>query len=388
MNITVVGTGYVGLSLAVLLSQKNNVIAVDIDEVKVKMINEKNSPIDDNYIQRYLSEKRLNLRATMNLNEACQEADYVIIATPTDYNTTTNYFDTKSIEQVLTDILKYECNPVIIVKSTVPIGYTEKIREMFSYEDIYFSPEFLREGKALYDNLYPSRIIVGEKNQKTERFARLLQDSALSDVETLYTGTKEAESIKLFANTYLALRVVFFNDLDSFSYEKGLNSEEIVKGVSLDPRIGMFYNNPSFGYGGYCLPKDTKQLLSNFEGIPQTSISAAVYGNSLRKKQVCKMIMDRKPRVVGVYRLIMKANSDNFRYSAIQDVIRELSKDNNLQMIIYEPTLTSTEFLGVQVINNFESFKKKVDLIIANRLDANLLKSQVPIFSRDIFTTD
>ena len=399
-NIAVAGTGYVGLSLAVLLSQHNHVTAVDVIEDKVNEINNRISPIQDEYIEKYLKEKELDLVATMDGESAYKNADYVIVATPTNYDTITNHFDTKYVEQVLELVTKVNPNAVIVIKSTIPVGYTKSVREKYNNQNIIFSPEFLRESKALYDNLYPSRIIVGsskdeEIRNKAKIFAELLQQGALKkNIPTLFMETTDAEAVKLFANTYLALRVAYFNELDTYAESKGLNSKNVIEGISLDPRIGDFYNNPSFGYGGYCLPKDTKQLRANFDGVPQNLISAICSSNHTRKDFIADMIIKKgkeligseKP-IVGVFRLTMKSNSDNFRASAIQGVMRRL-KERELKVIIYEPTLSTNDFEGYEVISDFDEFKKKSDVIVANRFDSSLSDVDNKVFTRDIFRRD
>ena len=390
MKITVAGTGYVGLSLATLLSQKNEVIALDIIPEKVEMINNRISPIRDEYIEKYFKEKNLNLKATLEYEKALKDAEYVIISTPTNYDEEKNYFDTSSVEDIIEKVKKV-CDSnktTMVVKSTIPVGFIKNVKEKYNIDNIFFSPEFLREGKALYDNLYPSRIIVGEKSKRAEKFAKLLLDSAeKKDVNVLYMDSTEAEAVKLFANTYLALRVAYFNELDTYAEIKGLNAKDIIDGVCLDPRIGNHYNNPSFGYGGYCLPKDTKQLLANYKDVPQNLIQAIVTANLTRKDFITEEVLSKKPEVVGIYRLTMKSGSDNFRSSAIQDIIKNL-RANNIRVIIYEPTLNSEQFDGFEVINDIDKFKKTSSIILANRQEELLNDVKEKVYTRDLYARD
>ncbi|MRI83289.1 MAG: UDP-glucose 6-dehydrogenase [Nitratiruptor sp.] len=385
MKIAIAGTGYVGLSNAVLLAQNNEVVALDIDPRKVELINQRISPIEDKEITEFFQTKELRLKATLDKKEAYEGAEYIVIATPTDYDPVTNYFNTKSIESVIEDVLAINPKATIVIRSTIPIGYTERIKEQFEYERIFFVPEFLREGKALYDSLYPSRIIVGEKSTRAEIFANLLRDGAFKEtIPILYTNNTEAEAIKLFANTYLAMRVAFFNELDTFAESKGLSTQEIIEGICLDPRIGNYYNNPSFGYGGYCLPKDTKQLLANYtlENIPQKLMEAIVESNTLRKEYIVHRILERKPKKVGIYRLIMKAGSDNFRSSAIFDIMDMLRPFTKL--IIYEPVAKEDEIDGIPITTDLQELTE-CDIIVANRMEKPLEPFKEKVYTRDIF---
>lgn len=388
MKIAVAGTGYVGLSLATLLSQNNEVVALDIMPEKVEMINNHISPIKDNEIEDFLKNKKLNLKATTDYKEAFSGAEYIIISTPTNYDVEKNFFDTSSVEDTIEKIISLGINPTIIIKSTVPVGYTESIKKKYHIDNIIFSPEFLREGSALYDNLYPSRIILGEKSERASKFAELLKEGALKEnIDVKYMGNTEAEAVKLFSNTYLALRVAYFNELDTYAELNNLNTKDIIEGMGLDPRIGLHYNNPSFGYGGYCLPKDTKQLFANYRGIPQNLIEAIVKSNDTRKKHIADMILKRNPKTVGIYRLTMKTDSDNFRASAIQGVIENLKK-NDVKIIIYEPTLKDTTFNEFQVVNNFLEFSEMSDVIIANRLEPTLKDVADKVYTRDLYSRD
>ena len=388
MKIAIAGTGYVGLSIATLLAQHNEVVALDIIPEKVEMINNKKSPIRDKEIEDFLQNKSLNLRATLDYKDAFQGAEFIVISTPTNYDDEKNHFDTSSVEDIIQKVKSMGIYTTMVVKSTIPVGFIKNMKEKYGIDNIMFSPEVLREGKALYDNLYPSRIIVGEKSARAEKFADLLKEGAIKkDVVVKFMDSTEAEAVKLFANTYLALRVAYFNELDTYAEIKGLKTQDIIEGVGLDPRIGTHYNNPSFGYGGYCLPKDTKQLLANFDNVPQNLIRAIVRSNRTRKKHITEMIMRRNPEVVGVYRLTMKADSDNFRSSAIQEIIERL-KLEGVDVIIYEPTLKAEEFSGCKVVKDFNSFAKKSDVILANRLDSLLNKVKDKVYTRDLYNRD
>ncbi|MEY8430288.1 nucleotide sugar dehydrogenase [Lachnospiraceae bacterium 48-42] len=388
MKISVAGLGYVGLANAILLAQHNEVWAVDIAPEKVEMLNKRVSPIADPEIKEYLNKKDLNLQASADYKESFRNADYVVIATPTNYDSEKNFFDTSSVEAVIEKVLKYAPGAVIIIKSTVPVGYVKEVRRKYHTDDIIFSPEFLREGRALYDNLYPSRIVVGERSERAALFADLMKEGAVKkDMPILLIDSTEAEAVKLFANTYLALRVAYFNELDSYAEIKGLDTRQIIEGVCLDPRIGGHYNNPSFGYGGYCLPKDTKQLLANFEDVPQNIMRAIVEANRTRKDHITDMILARHPKTVGIYRLTMKTNSDNFRYSAIRGVMRRI-QEKGIELIVYEPTLKEDSFCGFRVIQDLEEFKKTADVVAANRITEELNDIQEKVYTRDIYTKD
>ncbi len=388
MKIAVAGTGYVGLSIATLLSQKNEVVALDVIPEKVEMINKRISPIRDEKIEEFFATKDLNLKATLDYKEAFEGAEFVVISTPTNYDDVKNSFDTSTVEDIIKKVISMNIETTMVVKSTVPVGFIKSIREKYNIDNIIFSPEFLREGKALYDNLYPSRIIVGEKSERAEKFANLLKECSLKeDITVKFMDPTEAEAVKLFANTYLALRVAYFNELDTYAEIKGLNTKDIIEGVGLDPRIGNHYNNPSFGYGGYCLPKDTKQLLANFENVPQNLIRAIVRANKTRKRHITEMIMRRDPEVVGIYRLTMKKDSDNFRASAIQEIIERL-KEEDVEIIIYEPTLKEETFANCRVENDFKKFSKESDVILANRLEIELNAVKDKVYTRDLYSRD
>ena len=388
MKIAVAGTGYVGLSISTLLSGKNEVVALDVIPEKVEAINKRISPIKDEYIEKYFEEKELNLKATLDYKEAFEGAKFVVISTPTNYDDEKNSFDTSTVEDIIQKVKSMNIDTTMVVKSTVPVGFIEDMKKKYEIDNIMFSPEFLKEGQALYDNLYPSRIIVGEKSKRAEEFANLLKDSALKeDIPIKFMNSEEAEAVKLFANTYLALRISYFNELDTYAEIKGLNAKDIIEGVGLDPRIGSHYNNPSFGYGGHCLPKDAKQLLANFDNVPQNIISAIVKANKTRKSHIANMVMQRNPEVVGIYRLTMKKDSDNYRASAIQGIIEKL-KEEDVEIIIYEPTLNAEQFEGCKVENDFNKFINSSDVILANRIDEKIEDYKDKVYTRDLYSRD